>query len=188
MGVHVSPVQDLMVLRLVEMGFSYEAIDTSRGNKRVGVSLCAPCKIGVKSALDLELEDMEMDENMGKIVALLEYTKEQSLALLKDKYQTDEYLDGFLAAVLDEYTAQGVAQRLGIAVTRMAMEMNISVIVCLCTSIYSAKSVQKLGLELIYNLRYDEYLKDGVPVFKPKPPHDMVRVLVKDLRVIKNKL
>lgn len=180
MGVLISPVHDFKVQRFVEMGFSFEAIDTNEGNKRVGVFLCAPCKIGVKSSLDVELERMDRDENMGKIMELVDYAKEQSLPILRTKYNTEGYLHGFLVNVLKEYTSQGIAEMVGRAVNRMAMEMNIRIVLGIATSVYSAKSSLKAGSEVFYSLRYDEY--------HLKPPHDAVRVVATDLAQFKSKL
>lgn len=56
---------------MVEGGLSFEAIDESADNERVGVILCQMHMKGAKNQIEEELEGMEMDEKTEKISNLL---------------------------------------------------------------------------------------------------------------------
>lgn len=178
LGSFVSSFNDVIILRTVQLGFSVEAIDT-RSNKRIGVFLTAPVKKNVKSALEQELEKLEMDEKMGKIGDILDYAKSMVEPLIHSKYNQDQYLDGVIMSVLSEYGGQGIGKKLLNAVEGVARELKLHLIYVGCSSEYSAKVVAKCGFQEIYSLRYDEYLKDGRPVFLPKAPHDTLRAYIK---------
>lgn len=45
-----------------------------------------------------------------------------------------------------------------------------------CTSYYSAKLCERLHMDLVNVIKYDEYLdKEGKPIFKPPPPHQSLK-------------
>lgn len=163
----------------MQLGLSFEAIDTSKGNKRVGVFLANTCKRGVKTALDDELETIEVDEKMGKISDILDYAKALVEPILDEKYHKDEYMDGVIMSVLTGYGGHGIARRMLQAVEELSKELRLKIIYVGCTSEYSAAVVAKSGFDVVYSLRYDQYLKDGVQVFNPKKPHDTLRVYIK---------
>lgn len=168
-----------MVQRTVQLGLSFEAMDTSKANKRVGVFLILPVKKGVKSAMDQELENIPMDEKMGKISDLLDYAKSMVEPIIHQKYQQNEYMDGMIMSVLTGYGGQGIATRLLNAVEGLTKELKLNLIYVGCTSKYSSLVMAKSGYEVAYSLRYDEYIKDGVQVFKPEPPHDTMSAYIK---------
>lgn len=175
----MSKFNDIIVQRTVEVGMSFEAIDTTKGNKRIGVFLSAPCKKNTKSALDKELETMPIDDQMAKISEILDYVKTMTEPIIHTQHKVDEYLEGVIMSVLSGYGGQGVGKKLMAAVERMAKERKYKLIYVGCTSEFSARVVAKCGFQLAYSLRYDQYLKDGQPLFKPKAPHDTVRAYIK---------
>lgn len=166
---------DVIVLRTVQLGMSFEAIDTTKNDQRVGVFLTAPAAKGVTSELDLELEQLEIDDQMEKIGGFLDYAK----SIVEPMMKSDVYLEGVIMSVLPGYGGQGIGKRLLHAVEEMAVEMGLPLIYVGCTSEYSARVVAKCGFQEVYHLRYDAYLKEGVQVFDPRPPHDTFRAYIK---------
>lgn len=61
----------------------------------------------------------------------------------------------------------------------LAKEQGCYLIRADCTSFISAKLCERLGYESIYSLKYEDYKKNGVAVFKPEHPHTEVKVYVK---------
>lgn len=125
--------------------------------------------------MDQELENFPMDEKMGKISDLLDYAK----SMVESIIQQNEYMDGMIMSVLTGYGGQGIATRLLNAVEGLTREMKLKVIYVGCTSKYSALVMAKSGYEEVYSFRYDQYIKDGVQVFKPEPPHDTMSAYIK---------
>lgn len=177
-GVSWSPVTDLTALRTVQMGYSFEAIDTSKGDKRVGCMLNVPVDIDVESPLAKEFEALEVGEEIKAKTEFLGFVKSKALDIIQERYKTDRCLLGTILSVLPEYGGQGIGQRLLATMREVMTELGISVAFGIYTSAYSAKIVTKRGLELVYKLNYNEYLKDGVTAFKCNPPHDAVQVYV----------
>ena len=157
---------------------SFEAIDPTKGNKRVGVFVCSVVKNGIPSALDLELEKMECDEKMGKIADILDYAKSRAAHLIKEG---EEHLDMGILSVASDYGGKGIGDRLFKVALSFAKDRNLRVSYVGCTSEISARLAIKNGFQVVDNIRYDKYLKNGVQVFHPIAPHDTLRPCIKFL-------
>lgn len=175
----MSPVVDLTTLRLVQLGNCFEAIDMSKGAKRIGVALYEVCEIGVVSPLAKEIKDLELTKTLQLKADFISIIKSRALGIIKERYNMDRCIYFSIVSVLPEYAKQGIGQRFTNFTKVLMQELNIDLGFAIYTSAYSYKMAIKTGAELIYKLNYDEYLKEGEQVFKTKPPHDAVRVCVR---------
>lgn len=171
---------DLWVLRTAENGLSFEAIDTSDGNKRVGAYLCTAFKDGEENPIDLELATVEMDEKMGKVCEMLDGMHSTLRPEIYKKFNVNEYLEGVNLSVLPSYAGKGIAGKLTQAIEDKARELNIGLVYVCCSSHFTARVVQKRDYELIHTLPHDQNLDaEGRKVFDIPEPHSALKCYVK---------
>ncbi|KAH8281313.1 hypothetical protein KR018_009157, partial [Drosophila ironensis] len=75
---------------------------------------------------------------------------------------------------------QALGARLMNAAAQRARELGHRLVSVDCTSVYSARLVQRLGYELVYVLRYEDH-KDpatGAQLIRPPEPHDSIQSFV----------
>ena len=60
--------------------------------------------------------------------------------------------------------------------SEIARDNGIKIMRVDCTSHYSARAIAKLGFQCIYTLKYEDYKVNGEVVFKPKHPHNEVKI------------
>lgn len=174
-----SRAMDLWVRRTAESGLSFEAIDTSDGNKRVGAYLCTVYEKGVPHAIDEELGAMDMDEKMQKVVDILDGMHLHLRPQIYERFNVNAYLEGVNLSVLPGYGGQGIAGKLSEAIENKAREMSFPLVYVCCSSEYTAKVVAKRNYQLIHTLPYDQHLEDGTQVFHTKPPHTAIKCYVR---------
>nr|XP_018899652.1 PREDICTED: dopamine N-acetyltransferase-like isoform X1 [Bemisia tabaci] len=91
----------------------------------------------------------------------------------------DTVLNVEVISVSDAARGQGIAKALFHKCRQIAVEQRMPLVEVICTSHYSAKAVERLGFQCIYELLYKDHLdSNGEPVFTPEPPHDRVKVFV----------
>lgn len=168
------------MLRTAESGLSFEAIDTSDGDKRVGAYLCTVYTKGEKNDIDLELGAMEMDERMEKLDGILDGMHQHLRPEIFRRFQVHSYLEGVNLSVLPSHAGQGIAGKLTQAIEDKARELNIDLVYVCCSSEYTARVVQKRDYELIHTLPYDQYVdKEGQRVFNIQEPHVALKCYAK---------
>ncbi|XP_058820401.1 arylalkylamine N-acetyltransferase 1 isoform X2 [Topomyia yanbarensis] len=114
------------------------------------------------------------------IMALMDYVDERFniFDLHKD---IDRLLDVKIMSVDTRYRGMGIAGKLTDRTMECVKEKNIKLVHVLCSSHYSARVMEKMGFEEVYNLPYQDYLVNGEQVLNPEKPHTAVRILVKRL-------
>ncbi|XP_017016903.1 arylalkylamine N-acetyltransferase-like 2 [Drosophila kikkawai] len=81
--------------------------------------------------------------------------------------------------VNSELRGQALGARLMEAVAQKAREQGHRLVSVDCTSVYSARLVQRLGYELVHTLRYADHLDaSGQQVVTPPPPHESIQTFV----------
>lgn len=61
----------------------------------------------------------------------------------------------------------------------VALEKGYQMIDVECSSLFSAKAVEKCGFECIYSMPYSDYKDEkGEVVFKTQPPHNDIKIYV----------
>lgn len=171
---------ELWLMRTATNGLSFEAIDTSDGNRRVGAYLCTTYKKGEQNPIDAELEAFPgIDDKMTKIAGMLDGMHLNLRPVIYDRYCVDEYLEGVNLSVLPGYAGKGIAGRLTQAIEDKAREMGLSLVYVCCSSEYTARVVEKREYELLHTLPYADYIVDGQIVFVPDAPHTALKCYTK---------
>lgn len=176
-----SKVLNLWFQRSIEGGFCFEAIDTSKGGKRIGAFLCSIYYSGTPNSIDQELDTLEFDEEFSILMDLLH----QPLHAIQDKIFIDNkcssYVDGLFLSVLEEYGGLGVGGLLFEALETKAKELNLGAVLITATSNYTGRIVAKRGYEVVAITRYADYRWRGQQVLVPRAPHLEAQFCVKYL-------
>lgn len=178
-----SAVMDLWIIRMVQSGLCFEAIDTRKEavNQRVGVFLCTLYEKDVPHPIDEEVNAMTFDKKMGQIFDILHQPHPIITSEIYDRRGRSRYLDGTQLSVIRDYGGQGIAGKLIEAVENKARDMGVDLVCICCTSEYSARAVSNRGYHIIHSYRYDEYVRDGQQIFQPKEPHVAIQSYIKIL-------
>lgn len=166
---------------MVESGLSFEAIDESADNKRIGVILCQIHGKGVKNEIEEELEGMQMDEKTEKISNLLNEIYPSVTREIYDNRQKSAYFEGVYLSVLSGYGGQGIAGKLIGAMEMKAHHLDIDTIYICCSSEFSGKACEKRDYVLFHTYPYTNHTRNGAVVFKVKPPHYALKSYIKIL-------
>jgi ribosomal protein S18 acetylase RimI-like enzyme len=110
------------------------------------------------------------------------------LAFIEDKsdiltkFHLDKCLQIFMISVHPDYCNQSIATKLFEASFTMAKLRSFDLISVDCTSKFTSNIAEKLSMDLISTVTYDEYNKHlGKQLFTPLPPHTDIRTFVKAL-------
>lgn len=173
---------DLWIFRLAQDGLSFEAIDTSAGNKRVGVLLCTVNEKGIANPIDEEMSGMEMDKKMIILFDILHDCLPFVNSEIFGRHQCDKYFEGVLLSVLSGYGGKGIAGKLIQAAEEKALELQTGLIYICASSEFTANAVAKRGFHTIYTLPYEEYRWNGQRAVLPKHPHVAMKSCIKLLK------
>ncbi|XP_016931684.2 arylalkylamine N-acetyltransferase-like 2 [Drosophila suzukii] len=81
-----------------------------------------------------------------------------------------------------EQRGRNLGARLMTAVAQRARDLGHPLVCVDCTSVFSARLVQRLGYQLVNTLRYEDHLDaSGQQVIRPPPPHESVQTFVLQL-------
>ncbi|KAL5291800.1 hypothetical protein ACFFRR_010906 [Megaselia abdita] len=99
-----------------------------------------------------------------------------------ERYNVDKLLQSMLICVSRDFRGKGIGLKLYSENMELGKKLGYKVYVCDCTSAFSAKLCEKLGMECIAAWDYSEYLdEDGKQLFTPDSVHDKLRVYGKAL-------
>lgn len=99
-----------------------------------------------------------------------------------NKYQVDTVMQGHMVGVNRNFRGKGIAGKLYEENMKLAKQKGFPVYVCDCTSLFSAKLCEKIGMEQIATMEFNEYCdENGNPYYNPDPPHDLARSYAKRL-------
>ncbi|PSN52944.1 hypothetical protein C0J52_03647 [Blattella germanica] len=77
---------------------------------------------------------------------------------------------------------RGIGKALMIQSKELAKAKGYPLMAIICSSYYSAKISQSMGMECVYKLPYSEYKdEDGIPIFIPPPPHKEISIFIEKL-------
>ena len=101
----------------------------------------------------------------------------------------DKYIDGKIASVDLKYRGYQIAKLLTDKSFEYMKKNQIQIFHALCSSHYSARACEKLGLTEIFQLRYADLLDaNGKQLLNPAKPHVAARVLVKEVHGFQSRL
>lgn len=119
-------------------------------------------------------EDIIPTTPFQKIVAFLGMLTAKSNVF--ERFNVERTAQGHIVCVHKDFRGKGIAKQLYVENIELARKLGYPMYVCDCTSLFSAKLCEKLGMELTATLQFDEFLDaNGNAYYKPPPPHDYAR-------------
>ncbi|XP_055636417.1 arylalkylamine N-acetyltransferase 1 isoform X1 [Toxorhynchites rutilus septentrionalis] len=115
-----------------------------------------------------------------KIMAMMDYIDEH-FNIFELYQDVDRLLDVKIMSVDSRYRGFGIAGKLTDRTMQYVKENNIKLVQVLCSSHFSARVMEKLNFEEVYQLPYRDYLVNGEQVFDPEKPHSALKILVKKM-------
>ncbi|RZF35579.1 hypothetical protein LSTR_LSTR005107 [Laodelphax striatellus] len=168
------PEMDAYVVETVKEGCSVAALD-SKTDKIVGVALN-----GVMRSSDPDLKE-KLDKMNSKVKLIFEMINNSNKHLdLFCRYGVDEIFEIRLISVDSTYSGKGIARELVLRSDNLGRKLGFKLGKADCTGFFSQKAFIKNGYEKIHEIKYACYKdKQGNVIFKTKPPHESMAVLVK---------
>ncbi|ALC38377.1 CG9486 [Drosophila busckii] len=173
---HHEEENDKYHISMIEQGTCLLALDETQPGRIVGFVLA-----GAQYPSDLEKhrkEAMEMEQNVwGRICVLL--SKVEIDANVFERYKAAKALYSHITNVHTSMRGKGLGGRLAAALMEVGRQQGFPLMIAYCTSYYSARQKESLGMECVYSLAYADYKNDkGEVVFKPEAPHTHLRLML----------
>lgn len=161
----------------IDHGTVLLAID-SKNDKIIGAFVAGPIEVG-----DVEkmLEESEKSEKKwGEIMKFLAYI--ESKANVLEKFKVEKSLHCHVLAVHHDYRGNKIGQKLFENSFINAKKLGYKILSADCTSIFSIKISQQLGMECVSIVTYEEYNKIiGKDLFISHSPNNEIKTFVKQL-------
>lgn len=154
------------------------AIDEVSG-KMVGALNAGPIEPG---DADKMIEDAKTTETVKwRDISLLLAYIEKKADVLK-RFHIPKALHVHALGVHHDYRGQKIGEKLFAACFDNAKRLNYPMVTTDCTSVYSIKIVERLGMECVCIITYDEYNKTlSNELFKPTPPNTEIKTFIKKI-------
>ncbi|XP_017056599.1 arylalkylamine N-acetyltransferase-like 2 [Drosophila ficusphila] len=162
-------------LSMIAQGTCLVALDENNGGRLVGFVLA-----GAQFPEDVEKHRIEAEamekHTWGRICVLL--SKIEIEANLFERFGISKVLYSHITSVDTSMRGKGLGSRLAETLMEVGRSKGFPAMVAYCTSFYSARQKEALGMQCIHSLVYADYKDDqGRPIFTPKAPHKMARVM-----------
>ncbi|KAL5291801.1 hypothetical protein ACFFRR_010907 [Megaselia abdita] len=136
------------------------------------------CRLSYPSAReDVEAEEPKTSPpttDFEKIVAFLGMLEAKSNVF--QRFNVEKIAQGHMLSVHKDFRGKGIAKQLYVENIELARKLGYPIYVCDCTSLFSAKLCEKLGMELTATMQFDEFADaNGNAYYQPPPPHDFAR-------------
>ncbi|XP_023175155.1 dopamine N-acetyltransferase-like [Drosophila hydei] len=160
---------------MIEEGTCLLALDQNNAGRIVGLVLAGP-----QIPSDLQKHRQEaaaMEPNTWGRIAVFLSEVEIEVNLFK-RYGISKLLYSHITNVDATMRGKGLGARLAAALMEVGRSKGFPLMAAYCSSYYSARQKQALGMECVYEKAYADY-KDanGQVVFKPAAPHTHIRVM-----------
>ncbi|XP_037709592.1 dopamine N-acetyltransferase-like [Drosophila subpulchrella] len=162
-------------LSMIAQGTCLVAIDENNGGRLVGFVLA-----GAQYPEDIEQHRIEAEameqHTWGRICILL--SKIEREANIFERFGISKVLYSHITSVDKSMRGKGLGSRLATTLMEVGRSKGFPVMVAYCTSFFSARQKEALGMQCIHSLTYADY-KDaqGRPIFTPAAPNTMARVM-----------
>ncbi|EDW90482.1 arylalkylamine N-acetyltransferase-like 2 [Drosophila yakuba] len=162
-------------LSMISQGTCLVAIDENNGGRLVGLVLA-----GAQYPDDLEKHRIEaeaMEQNFwGRVSKFL--SKIEREANLFERFGISKLLYSHITTVDASMRGKGLGSRLAATLMEVGRSKGFPVMVAYCTSFYSARQKEALGMKCVHSLSYADYKDEqGRPIFTPPEPHTMARIM-----------
>ncbi|XP_002060538.2 arylalkylamine N-acetyltransferase-like 2 [Drosophila virilis] len=163
-------------ISMIEQGTCLLAVDENNGGRIVGLVLA-----GAQIPSDLEKHRKEaaaMEPNTWGRIAVFLSKIEIEINLFK-RYGVSKILYSHITNVDASMRGKGLGSRLAAALMEVGRSKGFPLMIAYCSSYYSARQKEALGMECVYSIAYADYKDEsGQVVFKPAAPHTHLRVMV----------
>ncbi|KAL5291802.1 hypothetical protein ACFFRR_010908 [Megaselia abdita] len=172
-GYH-DPADEQFAVGLIKQGTSTVA---DVNGQIVGVRLAYPShKKSQVSAKFNKKPTTAFERLMGFINAL------ESKSNVFGRYQVETVMQGHMLSVHRDFRGKGIARKLYEHNMELAKEKGFPIYVCDCSSLFSSRLCEKLGMEQTATMEFHEYCdENGNAYYTPEPPHDFARSYAKKL-------
>ncbi|KAH8270573.1 hypothetical protein KR018_011806, partial [Drosophila ironensis] len=163
-------------LSMIAQGTCLLATDDNNAGRVVGFVLA-----GAQYPEDVEKHRKEAEEMpqhaWGRICRLL--SKVELEANLFGRFGVSKVLYSHITSVDSSMRGRGLGSRLAATLMEVGRSKGFPLMVAYCTSFYSARQKEALGMQCIHSVAYADY-KDaqGKAIFTPAAPHTHCRVMV----------
>ncbi|XP_060661843.1 arylalkylamine N-acetyltransferase-like 2 [Drosophila nasuta] len=152
---------------LISQGTSLVALEDGH---IVGVALAGALYPSDVEEHGVESEQMSTDTILSKVVRFLAEVERQ--AKVFEHYDVPKAIYLNILGVDSSVRRQGLGRRLVAAVMEVGRSKGFPLLVTTCTSLYSARVMNALGMECLYSKAYADYKDEaGNVVLKPQAPH-----------------
>ncbi|EDW76276.2 uncharacterized protein Dwil_GK15374 [Drosophila willistoni] len=163
-------------LSMIHQGTCLLAIDDNQNGRIVGLVLA-----GAEYPSDLEKHRREAEEMeqhcFGRICRMS--SKLEIEANIFKRYQIFKVLYSYITNVDSSLRGKGLGSRLAAALMDVGRSKGFPMMAAICTSFYSARQKEALGMKCIHSLAYADYKDDqGQVIFQPPAPHTHARFMV----------
>ncbi|XP_030377518.1 dopamine N-acetyltransferase-like [Scaptodrosophila lebanonensis] len=161
-------------LKLIKQGTSLVAVEPS--GRIVGLVLAGALYPSDFEKNRVAAETAEQHV-WGRLNRLLSVVERQ--ANFFERYGASKAIYSHITNVHSSMRGKGLGSRLAAALMDVGRAKGFPLMVAYCTSFYSARQKQALGMEVAYSLPYADYKdEEGRVIFHPPAPHDAIRVMV----------
>ncbi|XP_011195597.2 arylalkylamine N-acetyltransferase-like 2 [Zeugodacus cucurbitae] len=110
----------------------------------------------------------------GKIVGILAQAERDSNVY--ERYNVERALHMHVAAVDESLRGRAIGMRLMEKLRELGRELGYPLMTTDCTSLYSAKVSERMGMDCVNIIKYADYLdEEGNVVFNPPLPHEYIK-------------
>lgn len=163
-------------LSTIEYGTTIVAIDTDSKNI-VGVVLSSPIVPGDAEEMIDEAKQCK-SKKWSEILLLLAHLEQR--ANVCERYNVSRAIHMHVMGVDKRLRGHSIGINLMQKCMEQGKKLGFTIASVDCTSVYSIKIAEKLGMECISVLAYADYTDDmGKPIFRPPAPHTEIRTFIK---------
>lgn len=171
--------KEIMITQFVEESIRNSnvlmAVDES-SEQLVGLLICSP----TESESDKATTPPESPPH--PIGQFLDYVHSKAKICERFNLPVDQCFHIEIVGVHQEYRGQQIAKKLFESGFRLGKSKNYKLVSVDCTSVYSTRIAEKLEMEFVSSVTYDEFNSVlGKCAFVPVPPHFYVKTFVKKL-------
>lgn len=160
---------------MIEQGTCLVALDEQNNGKLVGFVLA-----GEHTPEHVEknrLDALAMGNSVRGMIPVL-ISKVEVESKVFERYGISKALYSHATNVDASMRGKGLGSRLAAALMEVGRSKGYPLMLAYCSSFYSGRQKEQLGMECIYQLAYTDYKDDnGEMIFKPPPPHTHIRTM-----------
>ncbi|XP_053686526.1 arylalkylamine N-acetyltransferase-like 2 [Sabethes cyaneus] len=160
-------------------GMAIKAVDRSKGNHLIGISIANPIYPGYVDDL-LEAAERAKTRKWKDSLKLLAHLQ-QSVNIL-DRFKVAKCYDIEILAVDPEYRGHSIGATLFERQFERGRHLGFPLASADCSSYYSARIAERVGMTCVGKLAYADYRDEhGVQLFQPCAPHLEIQTFAKKL-------